>query len=66
MLVRLLQRFSGIRLRQDVHPEAVPPPSVERSVYAVDGCEKVWLRSHLTAYAKVRSCLATLLSSTAI
>ncbi|KAI0747481.1 cytochrome P450 [Fomes fomentarius] len=52
MLVRLLQRFSGIRLRQDVHPEAVPPPSVERSVYAVDGCEKVWLRSHLTAYAK--------------
>ena len=55
MLVRLLQRFgAGIRLRQDVHPESLPPPGVERSPYAVDGCERVWMRSHLTAYAKVR------------
>ena len=57
MLVRLLQRFgAGIRLRQDAHPESLPPPGVERSPYAVDGCERVWMRSHLTAYAKVRVC----------
>ena len=54
MLVRLLQRFAAVRLRQDVHPASVPPPGAERSPYAVDGCEKVWMRSHLTAYAKVR------------
>ena len=54
MLVRLLQRFSGIRLRQDAHPASMPPPGVERSDYAVDGRERVWMRSHLTAYAKVR------------
>ena len=53
MLVRLLQRFSSIKLRQDAHPESVAPPGVERSPYAVDGCERVWMRSHLTAYAKV-------------
>ncbi|RDX44127.1 cytochrome P450 monooxygenase pc-3 [Lentinus brumalis] len=52
MLVRLLQRFSGFRLRQDAHPASVPPPGVEHSPYAVDGHEKVWMRSHLTAYAK--------------
>ncbi|KAI0693627.1 cytochrome P450 [Cerioporus squamosus] len=52
MLVRLLQRFAGIRLRQDAHPASVPPPGVERSPYAVDGRERVWMRSHLTAYAK--------------
>ena len=54
MLVRLLQRFSSFRLRQDAHPAAVPPPGAERSPYAVDGREGVWMRSHLTAYAKVR------------
>ena len=42
MLVRLLQRFSGICLRADVHPAAVPPPGAERSRYVVDGCERVW------------------------
>ncbi|RPD56738.1 cytochrome P450 [Lentinus tigrinus ALCF2SS1-7] len=52
MLVRLLQRFSAFRLRQDAHPESVPPHGVEYSPYAVDGREKVWMRSHLTAYAK--------------
>ncbi|KAM5541252.1 hypothetical protein V8D89_005181 [Ganoderma adspersum] len=52
MLVRLLQRFSTITLRQDAHPESVAPPGVERSPYAVDGLERVWMRSHLTAYAK--------------
>ncbi|PIL34774.1 cytochrome P450 [Ganoderma sinense ZZ0214-1] len=52
MLVRLLQRFASITLRQDAHPAAVPPPGVERSPYAVDGRERVWMRSHLTAYAK--------------
>ena len=54
MLVRLLQRFSSIRLRQDAHPESVAPAGVERSPYAVDGCERVCMRSHLTAYVKVR------------
>lgn len=54
MLTRLLQRFSGIALRQDAHPAAAPPPGVERSPYAVDGRERVWMGSHLTAYAKVR------------
>ena len=53
MLVRLLQRFSAIKLRQEAHPESVAPPGVGRSPYAVDGCERVWMRSHLTAYAKV-------------
>ena len=53
MLVRLLQRFSSIRLRQDAHPEAVAPVGVERSPYTVDGCERVCMRSHLTAYVKV-------------
>ena len=53
MLVRLLQRFSTITLRQDAHPASVPPPGVERSPYAVNGLERVWMRSHLTAYAKV-------------
>ncbi|KAI0823239.1 cytochrome P450 [Trametes gibbosa] len=52
MLTRLLQRFSGIALRQAAHPAAVPPAGVERSPYAVDGRERVWMRSHLTAYAK--------------
>ncbi|EJF56346.1 cytochrome P450 monooxygenase pc-3 [Dichomitus squalens LYAD-421 SS1] len=52
MLVRLLQRFSDIKLRQDAHPESMPPPGVERSPYAVDGLERVWMRSHLTTYAK--------------
>nr|BED42917.1 cytochrome P450 monooxygenase [Trametes versicolor] len=52
MLTRLLQRFSGIALRQDAHPAAAPPPGVERSPYAVDGRERVWMRSHLTTYAK--------------
>ena len=59
MLVRLLQRFSVIRLRQDAHPAAVPPPGVERSPYAVDGCERVWMRSHLTAFARVSLRLVT-------
>ena len=54
MLTRLLQRFSSITLRQDAHPAAVPPPGVEHSPYAVDGRERVWMRSHLTTYAKVR------------
>ena len=54
MLVRLLQHFSSIKLRQDTHPGVLPPPGVERSPYVVDGCEGVWLRSHLMAYAKVR------------
>ena len=58
MLVRLLQRFSTITLRQDAHPASVPPPGVERSPYAVDGLERVWMRSHLTAYAKVSFFLA--------
>ncbi|KAI8995693.1 cytochrome P450 [Trametes punicea] len=52
MLVRLLQRFSSITLRQDVHPAAVPPPNVEYSPYAVDGRERVWTRNHLTTYVK--------------
>ncbi|KAI0629955.1 cytochrome P450 [Trametes polyzona] len=52
MLTRILQRFSGITLRQEAHPAAIPPPGVERSPYAVDGRERVWMRSHLTAYAK--------------
>ncbi|KAH9919186.1 cytochrome P450 [Epithele typhae] len=52
MLVRLLQRFAKITLRQDAHPAAMPPPAVERSPHAVGGRERVWLRSHLTAYAK--------------
>ncbi|KAI0652994.1 cytochrome P450 monooxygenase pc-3 [Cubamyces menziesii] len=52
MLTRLLQRFSSITLRQDAHPAAVPPPGVEHSPYAVDGRERVWMRSHLTTYAK--------------
>ncbi|KAM5540778.1 hypothetical protein V8D89_005422 [Ganoderma adspersum] len=52
MLVRLLQRFSSIKLRQDAHPESVAPAGVERSPYAVDGCERVCMRSHLTAYVK--------------
>ncbi|CDO72297.1 hypothetical protein BN946_scf184970.g149 [Trametes cinnabarina] len=52
MLVRLLQRFSSIALRQEAHPAAMPPPGVEFSPFAVDGREKVWMRSHLTAYAK--------------
>ena len=54
MLIRLLQCFSSITLRQDAHPPAVPPPGVEYSPYAVDGRERVWMRSHLTTYAKVR------------
>ncbi|KAI0775623.1 cytochrome P450 [Trametes elegans] len=52
MLTRLLQRFARIALRQDAHPAAAPPPGVERSPYAVDGRERVWMRSHLTTYAK--------------
>ncbi|KAI8986306.1 cytochrome P450 [Trametes punicea] len=52
MLTRLLQRFSTITLRQDAHPEAIPPPGAERSPYAVDGRERVWMRSHLTGYVK--------------
>ncbi|KAI9058872.1 cytochrome P450 monooxygenase pc-3 [Trametes sanguinea] len=52
MLVRLLQRFASVTLRQDAHPAAVPPPGAEFSPYAVDGRERVWMRSHLTAYAK--------------
>ena len=35
MLVRLLQRFSGIRLRQDAHPKSTPPPGVGQSVRAL-------------------------------
>ncbi|PIL35071.1 cytochrome P450 [Ganoderma sinense ZZ0214-1] len=52
MLVRLLQCFSSIKLRQDVHPESMAPPGVERSPYAVDGRERVCMRSHLTTYVK--------------
>ncbi|KAI1783318.1 cytochrome P450 [Ganoderma leucocontextum] len=52
MLVRLLQRFATVKLRQDAHPASMPPPGVERSPYAVDGLERVWMRSHLTTYAK--------------
>ncbi|PIL35072.1 hypothetical protein GSI_02860 [Ganoderma sinense ZZ0214-1] len=52
MLVRLLQRFSSIKLRQDAHPESMAPPGVERSPYAVDGRERVCMRSHLTTYVK--------------
>ncbi|KAJ2988291.1 hypothetical protein NUW54_g9159 [Trametes sanguinea] len=40
MLVRLLQRFASVRLRQDAHPAAVPPPGAETSPYAVDGRER--------------------------
>lgn len=56
MLVRLLQCFSTVKLCQEAHPAAMPPPGAAFSPYAVDGRERVWMRSHLTAYAKVRGC----------
>ena len=53
MLVRLLQRSASITLHQAARLPAVHPPGFERSPYAVNGLERVWMRSHLTAYAKV-------------
>ena len=54
MLVRLLQRSASITLHQAARLPAVHPPGFERSPYAVDGREWVWMRGHLMTYVKVR------------
>jgi hypothetical protein len=62
MLIRLLQNISEIQLRQDVNPEAVPPPGWAESSIS-DGTDKVRFKSHLTMYVVV-SCWETMLTVT--
>ncbi|KAH9858786.1 cytochrome P450 [Lenzites betulinus] len=51
MLVRLLQQISGIEFVPEVAPESVVPPGYTDSPGS-DGTDRVWMSSHLTAYAK--------------
>ncbi|KAI0823758.1 cytochrome P450 [Trametes gibbosa] len=51
MLVRLLQQISGIEFVPEVAPESVVPPGYADSPGS-DGSDRVWMSSHLTAYAK--------------
>ena len=56
MLVRLLQQVSAISLAPEVAPESQIPPKYNDSPGS-DGTDRVWIGSHLTAFAKVRSTL---------
>ena len=53
MLVRLLQHFSAIEFVPEVAPQSIPPPGYTDSPGS-DGTDRVWMTSHLTAFAKVR------------
>ena len=52
MLVRLLQAFQTISVDLDAHPDARPPIGWANGT-GRQPIEKVWLKSHLTAYANV-------------
>ncbi len=54
MLVRLLQQFTSIEFTPEVAPESVVPPGYADSPGS-DGTDRVWMGSHLTLFAKVRT-----------
>ena len=60
MLVRLLQAFDHIELAPDAQPAGSVPPDEWREEAEAGGrgdrkaVERVWVKSHLTIYAKVR------------
>ncbi|KAI0809012.1 cytochrome P450 [Irpex lacteus] len=49
MLIRLLQQVTDIKLVQEAHPEAVPPPGWADSQFS-NGQDKARIKSHLTMY----------------
>ena len=55
MLVRLLQHISAIEFTPEVAPESVIPSGYNDSPGS-DGTDRVCIRSHLTAFVKVRAC----------
>ena len=53
MIIRLLQAFEDIIWDPDASPQSLPPPEWAQSDNLRKREEKVWLRAHLTMYAKV-------------
>jgi hypothetical protein len=53
MIIRILQAFEDIVWDPEASPQSVPPPEWAESDNLRKREEKVWLRSHLTMYAKV-------------
>jgi hypothetical protein len=56
MLIRLLQAFKSITVDLDAHPDARPPAAWANGSNR-QAKEKVWLKSHITMFANVRSFL---------
>lgn len=54
MLIRLLQQVTDIKLVQEAHPEAIPPPGWADSQFS-NGQDKARIKSHLTMYVVVRN-----------
>ena len=53
MIIRLLQAFGDIIWDPEASPQSLPPPEWAKSDNLRKREEKMWLRSHLTMYAKV-------------
>jgi hypothetical protein len=53
MLIRLLQAFDSISIDLEANPDAKPPVTWA-SGNGREAIEKVWLKSHIVMYAKVR------------
>ena len=53
MMIRMLQAFEDIVWDPEASPQSVPPSEWAESDNLRKREEKVWLRSHLTMYAKV-------------
>jgi hypothetical protein len=52
MLIRLLQQVTHVKLVQEVHPEAVPPPGWAESKFS-NGKDKAQILSNLLMTVKV-------------
>jgi len=52
MIIRLLQAFEDIVWDPEASPESLPPPEWAKSHDLRKREDKLWLRSHLTVYAK--------------
>ena len=53
MIIRLLQRFSHMELAPDAQPPDSLPPTDWAKGYGRRSVEKIFVKSHLTAYVKV-------------
>jgi len=51
MLVRLLQNFATITLDSVAQPPESRPPAVWKTAKGTQATDKMWVKSHLTAYS---------------